>query len=59
MNDELSITIQVDIYQDSRTGGPLSLRQQFNIRQCDFTEACRILGEFDTLAKKIKQERGK
>lgn len=66
MRLRVSVTLEPDQsdYDSQRTtggyiGGNLQLSQQFELESVGFLDACRFLGQFDDLAKKIATEKGK
>lgn len=58
VEDELMVRINIQINQRNY-GGALNISEEFVIEQTDFTEMCKILGQFNDLAKKIRTERAK
>lgn len=62
----LEVRIQVQVLKLYRSHGDhynhsgesLSISQTYTLRTADFMELASILGQFNTLAEKIKQERG-
>jgi hypothetical protein len=60
----MRLRIQVSIEQDQYTpgkqpdysvSGNLQLHEDFEVGNLQFLEVCRILGQFDELAKKVKK----
>jgi hypothetical protein len=58
MLNDMTVRIDVRIFQ-ANTGGALNVSEEFVIEPTEFTEICKILGQFDDLAKRIRQEREK
>jgi hypothetical protein len=53
--NKLELSINVSVYQQS-TGGRLEVKQKFTLGPGDFTEICKILGQFHDLAEKIRKQ---
>ena len=54
MKLRISISIEPE-YGKENVQGNLQLNEQFEVGSLDFLEVCRILGQFDELAKKVKK----
>ncbi len=53
----LNLRIEVNVSQSEYGSGGLHLREEIDIREGDFLEMAKILGQFHDLAEKIKRER--
>lgn len=56
MGNDMTVRIDVRIWQNT-SGGALNITEEFVIEQTKFNEMCKILGQFDDLANRIRQER--
>ena len=53
--DKLEIQIQIYVRQSKGSYGQIELSQRFTISDRNFLEICKILGQFEELADKIKK----
>lgn len=54
----LSLRISIEIHQEYPASGNLRISDEFNIKEMDFMEMCKIIGQFEDLATKVKKEQG-
>jgi hypothetical protein len=54
----ISISVEPDYDPSKRenVSGNLQLQEQFEVGSLDFLEVCRILGQFDELAKRLSRK---
>lgn len=50
----LSVRISVEIHQEYQ--GSLRISDEFTIKEMDFKEMCKVIGQFEDLATRVKKE---
>lgn len=53
---ENTFRVNMRIYVEQRNSGGLQVEQSFSVTASDFLDLCKILAQFQDLAKKIEQE---
>lgn len=51
------VTVRIYV-QQGNSGNGLNVEQNFEVAVTDFLDLCRVLAQFQELAKKIERERG-
>lgn len=57
-NDKLQIRINISIEKSPYFNERLTVKQEFTVKNQDFIGVCKILGQIDELAEKVKKEYG-